>query len=90
MEKWLEIIFLIKLTKTKQTKTKTQSKQKIDKKRRQKNNVTKTKQLPFPFLFPTVGKVPGLVGCIEVVVEVVDDAADGLRSTVVTVGNGTA
>ena len=88
MEKCLEKILLIKLTKTKTNKNKKQTKHR--QKRRQKNNVTKTKQPPFTLVLPTVGTVPELVGCIEVVVEVVDDAADGLRSTVVTVGNGTA
>ena len=33
--------------------------------------------------------IPGLVGCIEAVVKVLDDAADGLM-TVVIVGDGTA
>ena len=33
--------------------------------------------------------IPGLVGCIEAVVKVLDDAADGLI-TVVMVGEGTA
>ena len=87
MEKCLEKNPLDKTDRNKTNKKQTKHRQK---KRRQNNNVTKTKQPPFTLVLQTVGTVPELVGCIEVVVEVVDDAADGLRSTVITVGNGTA
>ena len=86
MEKCVEKNPLDKTDKNKNKQKQKANKTQTKKKTKEQCNKNKTT----PLVLPTVGTVPELVGCIEVVVEVVDDAADGLRSTVVTVGNGTA